>query len=251
MPLDFVSRGLQAQLRRMKMRRSGLIVEWGSRDRSVLDELSRRGDIPKGWRFRGYDLRVRLDEAAHRREMHRRLHRFGTDAATIRDIQPADVVVCVGTLEHIGDYASALDLLHDAVRPGGRLVLSLPNQVGFVGFVKVVRRRKQHAAFFRGRREFLRYGRAVLTYRDLEPFRQPRRGDWPPVGFDHRAVTAYIRGTFVDSGRWTIERVDDTAMGAYRFLTIRRDEPATTPDRQTFRPRPRHVSLLPSLRAPD
>lgn len=234
----------------MKMRRSGLIVEWGNRDRSVVAELRRRGDIPKGWRFRGYDLRVRLDEAAHRREMHRLLHRLATDDSTARDVQPADVVVCVGTLEHIGDYASALDMLHDAVRPGGRLVLSLPNQVGFVGFVKVVRRRKQHAEFFRGRREFLRYGRAVLTHSDLEQFRRPRRGDWAPIGFDHRAVTAYIRRTFVENGRWTIERDDDTAMGAYRFLTIRRDEPASTSDRQTFRPRRRPVSLLPSLRAP-
>jgi SAM-dependent methyltransferase len=234
----------------MKMRRTGLIVEWGSRDRSFVAELRRRGDIPKGWQYRGYDLRVRLDEVAHRREIRRLLHRFGTDDSTARDVRPADVVVCVGTLEHIGDYASALDMLHDSVRPGGRLVISLPNQVGFVGLVKMLRRRQQHEEFFRGRRELLRYGRAVLTHRNLEPFRRPRRGDWAAIGFDHRAVTSYIRRTFVADGRWTIEHVDDTAMGAYRFLTIRRDEPAATSDLQTFRPRRRPVSVLPSLRAP-
>jgi SAM-dependent methyltransferase len=234
----------------MKLRRSGLIVEYGGRGRSVVAEVRRRGDILTGWQVRGYDLRARLDEDAHRREMQQLLHRFGSENSTARHVQPADVVVCVGTLEHIGDYVSALDMLHDAVRPGGHLVLSLPNQTGFVGFVKMVRRRKQHAEFFRGRRELLRYARAVLTHRDLERFRRPRRGDWGAIGFDHRAVTAHIGRTFVETGRWTVERVDDTAMGAYRFVTIRRDEPAMTSDRQTLRPRRRPVSLLPSLRVP-
>ncbi len=224
-------RGVQSQLRRMNLPEHGLIVDFGCSDGFVLAELRRGGELPEAWRVLGYDVRLRHVKAARRRSLpNARFRRLDLNDAD-QVPQPADVVLCLETLEHVGDYRRALDVLHSALRPGGRLVLSMPNEVGLIGFVKLVgrplHRRRPYPGFFSGPRELARYALAVLSHRDLEPFRQPARTKWGPhLGFDHRAVMSYITTTFVDPGRWTIEWIDDRTMGAHRFLVARRDEPA-------------------------
>jgi 2-polyprenyl-3-methyl-5-hydroxy-6-metoxy-1,4-benzoquinol methylase len=225
-------RGVQTQLRRMNLPERGLIADFGCSDGFVLAELRRGGQVPETWRLGGFDVRLRHVKAARRRRLpNARFRTLDLNGSDQVPAEPADVVLCLETLEHVGDYRRALDVLHAALRPGGRLILSMPNEVGLIGFVKLIgrplHRPRPYRGFFTGPQELARYAFAVLSHRDLEPFRQPPRPRWGPhLGFDHRAVTRYISTTFVETGRWTIERIDNVTMGAHRFLVARRDEPA-------------------------
>ncbi|MDT7570313.1 MAG: hypothetical protein QOE05_487 [Actinomycetota bacterium] len=231
-PSSFVHRARLARLRsllhRLDLPPSGLIVDLGCSDGYVLSELQRNGDLPPSWRIAGYDHTPYLLKAARRRGLAgARFRRIDLNDAGAVVVWPADVVICLETLEHVGDYRNALRVIHTAMKPGGLLVLSMPNEVGVVGLVKLlgrpVTRRHPHRGFFTGPREAARYVVAVATYRDLEPFRSPARAQWGPhLGFDHRQVMRNIRREFLDSGLWRPESTGRSAFGANQFLIARR-----------------------------
>jgi 2-polyprenyl-3-methyl-5-hydroxy-6-metoxy-1,4-benzoquinol methylase len=231
-PTNFVHRArlnrLRSLLRQLDLSSRGLVIDLGCSDGFILSELRRNEDLPPTWRVAGYDCVPRLLQAARRRRLPRaRFRRIDLNDAAARVTKPGDVVLCLETLEHVGDYRSALQVLHNAVNPGGRLILSMPNEVGLVGLVKFLTRpllrRNAYEDFFSSYRQVLRYALAVATYRDLEPFRSPPRGGWGPhLGFDHRKVKRHIRCAFVDNGLWTTERVSRSAFGANHILVVRR-----------------------------
>lgn len=231
-PSSFVHRARLARLRsllhRLDLPQSGLIIDLGCSDGYVLSELQRNGDLPQSWRIAGYDHMPGLLKAARRRGLvGARFRRIDLNDAGACVVWPGDVVICLETLEHVGDYRSALQVIHTAMNPGGLLVLSMPNEVGVVGLVKLlgrpVVRRHAHRGFFTGLREAARYVVAVATYRDLEPFRSPARDHWGPhLGFDHRQVMRHIRREFLDSGLWRTEGTRRSAFGANHFLIARR-----------------------------
>ena len=110
---------------------------------------------------------------------------------------------------------------------GGWIVLSMPNEVGVVGLIKFLARpllrRQAYGDFFTGTKDVVSYTVAVATRGDLERFRTPPRTVWGPhLGFDHRRVVHHIRRTFVDTGLWKVEEQQRSALGANRFLVVRR-----------------------------
>ena len=206
----------------------GLVVDLGCSDGFVLAELRRRRTLPADWRMDGYDHQPRLlREARARCVPAARFRRVDLNDASSGVVEAGDLVLCLETLEHVGDYRAALEVAHHAVLPGGLLVLTLPNEVGVIGLVKLlgrpVVRRGAYEGFFVHRRDALRYGVTVATYGELEPFRRPRRRGWAPhLGFDHRRVTSYLTGQFVDNGLWTLERTARSGLGSNVFLVARR-----------------------------
>jgi SAM-dependent methyltransferase len=231
-PPSYVHRARLARLRsllqRLDLPERGLIIDLGCSDGFVLAEIQRTGDLPHSWALAGYDCKPRLLKAARRRGLvGAKFQRLNLNDAMASVGGPADVVICLETLEHVGDYRSALCVIHTAMDPGGLLVLSMPNEVGVVGLVKLLGRplvrRHAYRGFFTGRRDLIRYAIAVASYRDLEPFRSPPRDRWAPhLGFDHRQVMRHIRREFLDRGLWRVEGTARSALGANRFLVARR-----------------------------
>ena len=232
LPANFAHRArlarLRALLRRLDLPDEGQLVDLGCSDGFILSELRRHGDIPAMWSLAGYDKRKRLVRMARRRALP--ATRFGlrdlnNPKARVHD--PGTVVICLETLEHVGDYRAALRVIHAALLPGGYLILSMPNEVGVIGLIKLLgrplTRRSPYRGFFTGTRQFVRYTIAVARHRDLEPFRWPPRLGWGPhLGFDHRAVMRHLQSEFVDTGLWTVDRVERSAFGANQFLVARR-----------------------------
>jgi 2-polyprenyl-3-methyl-5-hydroxy-6-metoxy-1,4-benzoquinol methylase len=231
-PPSYVHRARLARLRsllqRLDLPERGLIIDLGS-EGYVLSEMQRTGDLPRAWGLAGYDCKPRLLKAARRRALAgARFQRLNLNDATASVVVPADVVLCLETLEHVGDYRSALCVIHAAMNPGGLLVLSMPNEVGVVGLVKLLGRplvrRHAYRGFFTGRRDLVRYAIAVASHQDLEPFRSPPRDRWAPhLGFDHRQVMRHIEREFLDRGLWRVEGTARSALGANRFLVARRE----------------------------
>lgn len=136
-------------------------------------------------------------------------------------------MICLETLEHVGSYRHALRVIHNSVRPGGWIVLSVPNEVGLIGLVKFLARpllrRHPYGDFFTGVKEVMDYTVTVATRGDLERFRTPPRPGWGPhLGFDHRRMAHHIQCTYVDTGLWKLEDQQRSALGANLFLVARR-----------------------------
>jgi SAM-dependent methyltransferase len=232
-PPSYVHRARLARLRsllqRLDLPERGLVIDLGCSDGYVLSEIRRTGDLPPSWLLTGYDCKPRLLKAARKRGLvGAKFRRLDLNDAMALVVRQADVVICLETLEHVGDYRSALRVIHTAMNPRGLLVLSMPNEVGVVGLVKLLGRplvrRDAYRGFFSGRRDLIRYAIAVATYRDLEPFRSPPRDRWGPhLGFDHRQVMRHIRREFVERGLWKVEGTARSALGANRFLVARRE----------------------------
>ena len=191
-PTNFVHRArlarLSSLLRRLDLGQRGLIIDLGCSDGLILAELQRSGDLPTMWCAAGYDSVPRLLRAARRRYLpNTRFRRIDLNDAEAQVASPGDVVICLETLEHVGDYRSALQVIHSAMRPGGWLILSMPNEVGLVGLVKFLARpllrRNAYATFFADVRQVLRYTIAVATHGELEPFRNPPRRRMGPASW--------------------------------------------------------------------
>ena len=231
-PANFVHRARLQALRdilgSIELPSVGLLVDLGCSDGFVIWQLRRGGDLPPGWRATGYEVDRRLLRAARRRELADvTFRRIDLNDAGARAVPGGDVVICLETLEHVGDYRNALRVVHDSVRQGGWIVLSMPNEVGWVGLAKLVgrplMRRRPYDGFFARPADAVRYAAAVAGRGDLERFRQPPRTGWAPhLGFDHRSVARHIRGTFVDTGLWQVESQRRSALGANLFLVARR-----------------------------
>ena len=226
-------RRLRCQLRGLDLPRRGLLVDLGCSDGFILSELRAGADVPPGWRLHGYDRRVRLLRAARLRGVPKsRFRRLDLNDSSARTVEQGHLVTCLETLEHVGDYRSALEVIHHAIRPGGRLILSMPVEVGPAGLVKLLgrplTRRRAYAGFFSSPGQRVSYAAAVATAGDIESYRSPARLGWSPhLGFDHRAVRSHIRHCYVETGLWTIEGVEHSAFGANVFLLIRRTDGAT------------------------
>ena len=231
-PTNVVHRSRLATLRRLlrdlDLPERGLVVDLGCSDGFVLAELRRHAAVPAAWRMAGYDRHRRLLRIAKERSVPgARFRRLDLNDSSTRVADPGDVVVCLETLEHVGDYRAALEVIHHATRPGGVLMLTMPNEVGPIGLAKLlgrpVVRRGAYAGFFSSRCEAFRYGIAVATYGDLERFREPARSGWGPhLGFDYRNVSRYVAARFVDEGLWSMEQTARSGLGANVFIVARR-----------------------------
>lgn len=230
-PANFVHRArlrvLGDILRGLALPPSGRLVDLGCSDGFVLWRLQEEGVLPTGWCAAGYEVDRRLLRAARRRDLANVTFEWIDLNDVAARVPAGDVVISLETLEHVGDYRSALWVLHRSVRVGGWIVVSMPNEVGWVGLVKLVGRpllrRHPYDGFFSGPAGAIRYAATVVHGGDLERFRQPPRAGWAPhLGFDHRSVVRHVRATFVDVGRWQLVGQRRSALGANRFLVARR-----------------------------
>lgn len=208
----------------------GRLVDLGCSDGFVVAHLREAGVLPDRWQVQGYDRNRRLVRAAAARGLaDARFREIDLNDRSARVDEPGDLVICLETLEHVGSYRDALAVIHHAMAPGGRLLLSMPNEVGVIGFGKLigrpVLRRHPYQGFFPDRRAMYRYAVDVTLHKDLEQHRQPPRAGWAPhLGFDHRAVLRHIERTYLEPGSWVLEQAHRSALGANHFLVVRRTD---------------------------
>lgn len=175
---------------------------------------------------------VGLDHAADLVEQARARGIAGArfDMFDLNTVQPAqerfDVVTCLETLEHVGNVENAIANLVDRVQPGGVLLLSVPNETGLPGLVKLtgralVRRNPYDDFFARGGRA--RYVMHLLFNRRIDAFRQPARAAWGPhLGFDHRTMQDHLRRACVERGILETRARETTTLGMNVLLVYER-----------------------------
>ena len=112
-----------------------------------------------------------------------------------------DFVTCFETLEHVLDLPTAIQNLLTMTKPGGRLLLTVPIEVGAIGTAKFVAKtvlwRDRLTEAFAPRPALHRkYLKALVLDHGIDEFRKPGNplGYWPGHwGFDYRKVDLLLQ----------------------------------------------------------
>jgi hypothetical protein len=152
---------------------------------------------------------------------------FGAPHSVRRDgwpISEFELVLCLETLEHIGNYRIGLGKPARATRPGGYLLISVPNERGLPGVLKFFGRKalmqKTYENFFRGRPQGP-YLRALRCGGDLERFRDPPRHGWcDHLGFDILRFEAFLDATLLSTGTFELILRRRPALGFGRLYLL-------------------------------
>jgi len=225
---------IEQLLGRIEVGSSGEVADFGCSDGFILSVLQERILSGPGWSFHGFDHSERLLEVARGRNLPRTTFgRLNLNEGPVDELRQFDVVTCFETLEHVGDYRNALRCLVASCRPGGWLVMSVPNEIGVPGLVKYagrrILRRRAYGDFFASHRESS-YVTALLAGRPIEPFRQPPRNSWGPhLGFDWRRLVAFVDDEFATPDGLRLEHRSTAALGFGYLFAFRRLPAAPQP----------------------
>jgi len=221
-------RAIVRALRGASLGASGKLGDFGCSNGFILSEL-RAHHLPyPGWELWGFDHAAPYVTAARARGIPgAQFAQFDLDLPEFQRPSEFDVVLCLETLEHTGNYRNGLVKLAAAVRPGGHILISVPNEVGIPGVVKLfgrtLLRGETYSGFFRGRPKWP-YVRALLTGADLEAFRDPPRDGWGEhLGFDIRRFEAFLDETLLRTGTLSLIERRRTGWGFGRLYLLRRD----------------------------
>jgi SAM-dependent methyltransferase len=159
----------------------------------------------------GFDYTDNVDIGA-------RLHphiRFGRLDLNLphKEIACADLVTCFETLEHVGNMASAIETVCRSRAAGGSLLITVPIEIGWIGFLKYVLKRfvfRYDLPLACGDRE---YAAALLKGDRIGRFRRPATGYGTHFGFDYRDVDELLE-------RYARAPVEAWNSGTSRFYFI-------------------------------
>ena len=220
-------RAVLKTLRRAALGASGTLADFGCSNGFILSELRTKRFPYPGWELWGFDHAHPYIETARQRGIPgARFEPFDLDLPEDQPASEFDLVLCLETLEHTGNYRIGLGKLARATRTGGYLLISVPNERGLPGVLKFFGRkvlmRKSYENFFRGRPEGP-YLRALLFGRDLEPFRHPPRHGWGDhLGFDIRRFDAFLHLELLSAGSFEMIVRRRPALGFGRLYLLRR-----------------------------
>ena len=222
-------RTILGTLERASLGRTGRLADFGCSNGFILSELRASRFADPGWELWGFDHAPHYIEAATRRGL-AGAHFVQLDLDVPDAPLPGefDVVLCLETLEHMGSYRTGVRNVARATRPGGHLLLSVPNERGLPGLLKFYGRkvlmRQTYEGFFRGRPEGP-YVRALWRGADLEAFRDPPRHGWAEhLGFDLRRFEGFLVTELLSGGSFGLIRRRRTALGFGRLYLLRRAE---------------------------
>ena len=107
------------------------------------------------------------------------------------------LVTCFETLEHVGSVNNALANLVNHVENDGFLFITVPNEVGFPGTIKLLLRsvlRKNAYDDFFDNQSYSSYLKALVSNSDISKFRKPDAdGYGPHLGFDYRKMETELK----------------------------------------------------------
>lgn len=139
-----------------------------------------------------------------------------------------DVVSCLETIEHTGNYRCAFNNLIRATKFNGKVIISIPNEIGFAGILKFLGRKmfrkEPYDNFFNGNRATeSEYFRALLFGKNLETFRDAQFENWGPhLGFDYRNFETFVTSKFLIPGSLQLEYKTSAFIGFNRIYVFRK-----------------------------
>ena len=113
-----------------------------------------------------------------------------------------DLISCFETLEHVGNFENAFTNLFNHLQDKGIVIITVPNETGFVGLIKFLGRlavrRNPYGDFF-SNQSYFRYIKYLIKNDFIDSFRNPdKTGYGPHLGFDYRKLEDFIKNNFTE-----------------------------------------------------
>jgi SAM-dependent methyltransferase len=214
-------------LRTASLPEGGKLADFGCSNGFIVRQLRDSCFRSDAWELWGFDHSPHYVRAARERGIPgTRFVEFDLDDPGEKPPDAFDVVICLETLEHTGNYRTGVRNLARACKPGGHLLITVPNECGLPGILKffgrMVLRREAYSVFFAGRSRWP-YVWALLTGADLSRFRQPPRHGWADhLGFDICRFEGFLREELLCAGRFELVRRRGCGAGFGRLYLLRR-----------------------------
>ncbi len=224
-------RTIRSLLRRIPLPATGSVGDFGCSNGFILEGLRAVMFPYPGWTLAGFDHAAGYVTAARARGIvGATFEEFDLDTKGATPPSAFDVVLCLETLEHTGNYRVALDNIGRSTRAGGHLLITVPNERGVRGLLKFFGRqvlmRYDYSGFFKGAPQWP-YVSALVRGSDLEVYRDPPRHGWADhLGFDWRRFEQALTRQLVDDGSFELVERRRPALGFGRAYLLRRRDGA-------------------------
>ncbi len=201
------------------------MADLGCSNGFVISQLKDNVFRNRDYRFVGFDHSPELLEVAREK----RIEGATFQHFDLNRVDPAwgnrfDAVMCLETLEHVGDFRSALQNVVSMCRPGGSIIISIPNEKGLPGLLKYsvrkLLRRRAYRDFFAQQSE-LNYVRHLIFNLPIDKFRDPGTAGWGPhLGFDWKVFRDHLVATYVSNSSLQIVSESSSFMKFNLFYVL-------------------------------
>jgi len=110
-----------------------------------------------------------------------------------------DVVTCFETLEHVGNIKNAIRNLSKLTKNGGKLIITVPIEIEFVGLFKYIIKRYVYRYSLSLECNDFSYLSALIKNQDISKFRAIQDHYSSHFGFDYRVVDKALKDVCPDS----------------------------------------------------
>jgi len=211
-------------LRELDLPTTGAAIDFGCSNGFIIETLRFAG-VPSGdWTFVGLDHSDDLLSLARAKGLQGvRFDRIDLNSTCDDFVAEFDLVMCLETLEHVGDYRAAVRTLEHVCKPGGQIVISVPYEKGFPGIAKYFGRklihRNAYEDFFDGKSE-IAYLWKLISGGSIDGFRDPPRKGWGPhLGFDNDRFEAHLSSAL---SHCALVRRDSSFLGFNVFYVFKK-----------------------------
>ncbi len=178
--------------------------------------------IPKyrNWKFFGFDYSKENLSRGEKRFSHIKFNEIDLNVPDKGRGEKFDIVTSFETLEHVEDYRTGFRNLYRKTKPGGKILISVPNETFLQGFVKLIGRYLRGDKYLDRKmintwREKVSYLSNLITNKDIEKFRKKGCG-FSHLGFDYRNLENYIKENYVSQNKLSLNKKGGVFLGFYK-----------------------------------
>ena len=121
----------------IEIEKGGVLADFGCSNGYLLSVLQENFFQDSTYNFFGSDHSNELLELAKVKNLPNTIfHYINLNNIGDRCNNSLNIVLCLETLEHTGNYENALDMLYSSCKIGGTIIISVPNENGIPGIFK-------------------------------------------------------------------------------------------------------------------
>lgn len=205
----------------------GKLADFGCSDGFILNLLQGIEKFKK-WDMYGFDYSVSLLQRAKKQHSLFHFELFNLNERIDDYTGFFDMITCFETLEHVVNYKNAFDNLYDRLKNGGTMILSVPNEISFPGFVKFLGRcirgdASKYKEVLKTKKDRFCYFFDLLVGRDIEKYRKRQvAGFGTHLGFNYKNLEKYIKQKYIKNNRLIILSSGSSFLGFNKIYTMKK-----------------------------
>lgn len=209
--------------------KGGVLADFGCSNGYLLSVLQENFFQNSNYDFYGFDHSNELLELAKGKNLRNtKFHYINLNNIDDRWSNSFNIVLCLETLEHTGNYENALNTLYSSCKNGGTIIISVPNEKGIPGLFKYfgrkILRTNAYGNFFENQSE-ISYLTHLILNKSIDKFRDSDADGWGPhLGFDWKVFKNTIVEKYLKTKKLELIYTDDHKLKFGYFYVLKKIE---------------------------